>query len=138
MSEVYFKKRVMEPVVVYISGKPGDGKSTIGKLVDEKQIPVFHTDVFFNNLKKSCPSILRQIVDEHDLIDDIDMFLNEVVEKNQVIFLMRMLLNKWDEWFNPTDFISVIEGYLPNHMSKLLLHGLKEKGYRVWEMKRDY
>ena len=43
-----------------------------------------------------------------------------------------MLLDK----FNPTDNISVIEGFLPNHMSEIFLYELQKRGFYVWVMGR--
>jgi broad-specificity NMP kinase len=123
----------IKPVVIYISGNPHDGKSTVSYLIENKQIYTFHTDEFFTKLKNSCPKSIQHLVNKHNLIDDIGIFLNKVLKENQVKELMTMLLDT----FNPIDSISVIEGYLPNHMREVLLYDLRERGFYVWIMERS-
>ena len=125
--------RELKPVVIWLSGRPGQGKTTLARILECSGMTVFKTDEWLNNLPSWCPDAavaqkitefgpgaIGECVDHHCLpeFDRSDDFAKWFLDPNH--------------GFTPGRFITLIEGYMHSKIQLSVVRKLEAEGTRVW------
>ena len=121
----------IEPIVLWISGKGGLGKSIFGQQLKSKQIPVFESDKFIIELEDWCQDI-PLVGDYCEFAQEkIGCWLNLIVERGLADRFVELFFNQ-EHGFRVHAPICVIEGFMPYSLQLQIVKRIESAGCRVW------
>jgi hypothetical protein len=118
----------VKPVVIWISGAPGHGKSSLSKLLPQKP---FSTDRFVVALPKWCEDVKLCEVWERHGSRRIGEFLDWSTTHGYSSYIAGKMLDE-SCGFVPNETLSVIEGYTPVVIQNKVAAALEVQGCIVW------
>jgi hypothetical protein len=125
----------LQPMVLWISGQPGDGKSELGVQLERRGVPLFLTDYFVMALPDWCEDAF--IVGHYNEcgVNAVDAFLDRMVEQQRAAAMAKLFLDP-ERGFRPAGPLSVIEGYMPLEIQRRVMAELEASGCYVWVVMR--
>ncbi len=125
----------VKPVVLWISGQPGEGKSTLSLWVRGlAESERYTTDSFVCSLPKRWPGNPIAEAASEFTPDRIGVFLDRMVKNGKGPEIAELLCDP-ENGFSPdasAGAISIIEGYMPLAIQKQVMQSLECSGFRVW------
>ena len=121
--------------ILWLSGRPRQGKTPFAKTFREKGIGVFSTDDFIAQLHEWCddPDVQARAKQGHT---KIGRFLRKMVKRKKADFIAGVFLQP-PHGFSPDGPLCVIEGYMPLTIQCRIAGTLEGLGHFVWYAMRD-
>ena len=125
--------------ILWVSGKPGDGKSTLAKQIAESLgLQPFKTDHFVSTLHTWCPDPYIARLSQEYGTTRIGQLLDRLHKEDRAADIEKLMLDE-KNGFVATGPLSIIEGYMPLNVQRRIAKALETHGLRVWiAMRRQH
>lgn len=124
-------KSSLSPIVIWVSGRGAEGKSTVGELLGKRRIPLFDIDEFVLRLHRwyDDPYLYEKMVEFLPM--RIGCFLRQLVDEGKQELLLELFFNP-QHGFQSKSPICAIVGYMPYPLQRRIVAELEARGAYVW------